>query len=408
MSAFRFVHTADVHLDMPFASKSPELRRLLADSLRRSFERAVDLAIGERVHAFLIAGDLFQKRDPSIAAETFLLAQMRRLSAAGIHVFYCTGNHDPLRAAAGARRIEWPEGVEVFLEGVPARRDVLAPDGRLVARVTGAGHEGPAVGENLAARFPAVSGPLPEVALLHASIEGVGDLAPDDRYAPCATRDLRGKGYDYWALGHVHKRSAPLNDPPAHYSGSPMGLDRTETGEKGALLVEVVPGGGARVEFRPTAPVRWEEIGIDAAGASSVEALRRHLRERIVAEGYGEGVLLSIEMEGSSPLKRALEEGEGAAELATDLAAETGLAFLAIRTGRLRPLADEGRARIGPLGAALDLVAALREGREPFDPFLPELARPLPEDAEERGRFLRALLDGAEEELIDRARGEEP
>jgi DNA repair exonuclease SbcCD nuclease subunit len=259
------------------------------------------------------------------------------------------------------------------------------------------------VGENLAARFPAVSGPLPEVALLHASVEGVGDLAPDDRYAPCATSDLRGKGYDYWALGHVHKRSAPLDDPPGHYPGSPMGLDRTETGEKGALLVEVIRGGGARVEFRQTAPLRWEETAVDAAGAASTEALRRVLYERIVDAGHGEGVLLTVEIEGVSPLKELLARAEEREDLAADLAEEIGLAHLVLRVGRLRRAADLREARVGPLGVALDLVAALREGREAFDAVFPgELAGISGKSAGERESYLRALLDGAEEDLVDR------
>ncbi|MFH1679965.1 MAG: metallophosphoesterase [Candidatus Eisenbacteria bacterium] len=404
MSAFRFVHLSDVHLDAPFASKNEGVRKLLAGSLRRSFERVVGLAIEERVHALLIAGDLFQKPDPSIAAETFLLGQIRRLRGAGIPVFYASGNHDPVGWAKGTRRIEWPEGTTVFADGDPARHEVRTPDGDLVAWVTGAGHEGPAVEKNLAARFPAASGPLPEIALLHASVEGAGSLEAHDRYAPCAPRDLRGKGYDYWALGHVHKRGSPLADPPAHYPGSLLGLDRTETGEKGVLLVEVCRGAGARVEFRPTAPVLWEEAAVDAAGAATLEALRTLLHTRIVSAGHGEGVLLTIELEGVSPLKRDLEHGEGAADLAGDLAEETGLAFLAVRTGRLRRAVDRDGARVGPLGAALDLIAALREGKEPYDAVLPELARPLPVDAAERDRYLRSLLEGAEEDLVDRMR----
>ena len=55
----RFLHVADVHLDTSFSGRSEAVRRRLRDASREAFRRAVDLAIREDVHAFLIAGDLF-------------------------------------------------------------------------------------------------------------------------------------------------------------------------------------------------------------------------------------------------------------------------------------------------------------------------------------------------------------
>jgi DNA repair exonuclease SbcCD nuclease subunit len=409
MTGFRFVHLADAHLDAPFASGSPDVRKLLAESLRRSFQGAVDIALDERVHAFLIAGDLVESPEPSLSAEHFLLGQLRRLSEASIPVFYGTGNHDPLAVRTGGRRIDWPKGVTVYTRGEPLRSEVLGPSGEPIAQVTGAGHERAEVGENLAARFPAAAGPLPEVALLHASVEGTKDLDPRERYAPCSARDLRGKGYDYWALGHVHKRHAALDDPAAHYPGSILGLDRTEIGEKGVLLVEIVRGEPPRVEFRRTAPVVREEMEVDVREAASVEALRRLLHERILALGDPRSTLLTVRLAGTSPLKPDLERKEDLRELEEGLAGEIGLAHLSLRTQDLRCAVDLGRVRVGPLAAALDLVAALREGTASFDPVAPaELAGIAPAGAAERDRYLRSLLDGAEEEIARRMWKEGP
>lgn len=54
--AFRFLHLADVHLDTPFQSKDRQLRVFLRDSIRKAFQKAVDLALSQRVNAVLIAG----------------------------------------------------------------------------------------------------------------------------------------------------------------------------------------------------------------------------------------------------------------------------------------------------------------------------------------------------------------
>ena len=91
----RFLHVADVHLDTSFSGRSEAVRRRLRDASREAFRNAVDLAIREDVHAFLIAGDLFDGERLSFQTERFLLEQTERLGDHGITVVYATGNHDP-------------------------------------------------------------------------------------------------------------------------------------------------------------------------------------------------------------------------------------------------------------------------------------------------------------------------
>jgi DNA repair exonuclease SbcCD nuclease subunit len=297
----------------------------------------------------------------------------------------------------------WPAGVVYFADGNPIRTDVRGAGGETIAWVTGAGHEGPAVPDNLAARFPRVSGSLPEIALLHASVEGSANLVAHDRYAPCSKGDLEGKGYDYWALGHVHRREALLASPPAHYPGSVLGLDRTETGEKGALLVEVRRGEEPRVLFRPTAPVAWREMDIDAAKIGSVESLRQIIAEKMRYETIGSGALLVARLRGASPLADSLGGEEERSRLESEFKDELGLAYLSLRTEDLRRAIDVGKARVGPIAAALDLAASLRDGKEPFDAILrSDLAASVAGEARESTERLRRLLEGADEEIVFR------
>ncbi|MGD8873441.1 MAG: DNA repair exonuclease, partial [Gemmatimonadota bacterium] len=104
----RFLHVADVHLDTSFAGRSESVRRRLREASREAFRRAVDLAIREEVHAFLIAGDLFDGERLSFTTERFLLDQASRLADHGITVVYATGNHDPGAPGAGPRSLAWP------------------------------------------------------------------------------------------------------------------------------------------------------------------------------------------------------------------------------------------------------------------------------------------------------------
>ena len=96
---FRFVHTADIHLDSPLRSlamRDPELAALIGDATRQGLVGIVDLCLEEQVDALVIAGDLYDGDQTSMKTARFLAEQMKRLHEAGIIVFKVRGNHDAL------------------------------------------------------------------------------------------------------------------------------------------------------------------------------------------------------------------------------------------------------------------------------------------------------------------------
>ncbi|TIO42668.1 MAG: DNA repair exonuclease, partial [Mesorhizobium sp.] len=73
--AFRFVHTADIHLDSPLRSlamRNPDLAGLVGDASRQAFVSIVDLCLEERVAALVIAGDLYDGDQTSMKTARFL------------------------------------------------------------------------------------------------------------------------------------------------------------------------------------------------------------------------------------------------------------------------------------------------------------------------------------------------
>lgn len=402
MESFRFIHTADVHLGAPFTNRNAGIRKRLIDGVRESFTRAVSVAIEEEVDGFLVAGDLFDGPAPSFPDELFLLGEIRRLADAEIRFLYATGNHDPLAGGGAGRAIGWPPNAELFDAAEP-RRVAIVREGRVVGAVTGAGHESGAVGENLAARFPAAPGGVPEIALLHASVEGSVTAPDHDRYAPCALADFRGKGYLYWALGHIHKAEQMGDTPPARYPGSILGRSRKETGPKGVLLVEAFPGLPPKIEFRPTAPLTWEEAEVDVSGVETVDGLRARLLEEIGLRRFGPGTLLTLYPAGESPLVDRMRDEAVREALQEDLLHDAGIAHLSLRPDRIRGVFDAESARIGPVESMIDLVEGLRNGRESWKGIAPEpLAGLLSRDEEERVAYLRDLLEGVEADIVRR------
>lgn len=72
---YRFVHTADLHLDSPLRSlalRDPALAEVIGNASRAVFERIIDLCLEERVDALLVAGDLYDGAQTSMKTARFL------------------------------------------------------------------------------------------------------------------------------------------------------------------------------------------------------------------------------------------------------------------------------------------------------------------------------------------------
>ena len=80
-------------------------------------------------------------------------------------------------------------------------------------------------------------------------------------YAPCTVDDLTAKGYDYWALGHVHHRAVLHQNPDVVFPGIFQGRHIRETGPKGAYLVTVEDRAIVDLKLIYTDVVRWAPPG---------------------------------------------------------------------------------------------------------------------------------------------------
>ena len=113
--AFRFVHSADIHLDSPLRSlalRDPALADLVGNATREAFTGMVRMCLDERVDALLLAGDLYDGEQTSMKTARFLAGQIRLLDEAGIRVFIIRGNHDALSKIT--REFSYPDSVKVF------------------------------------------------------------------------------------------------------------------------------------------------------------------------------------------------------------------------------------------------------------------------------------------------------
>ncbi len=405
----RFLHLADVHLDTPFAGRAPRVRRRLRAAVREAFARAVDLALDERVDALVVAGDLFDGELLSFETERFLTAQLERLVADRITVVYATGNHDPGSGPGRRGSIGWPEGVAVADGTTPVRTQVHDRNGQLAGWITAVGHGTARESSDLSRHLPKPDGFFPEVAVLHAQVEASVGSSAHGRYAPTTLKALLSKPYDYWALGHVHRRQELHQHPAVHYPGNLQGRTPAEAGPRGALLVELESGRAARVVFRSLGPVRWETI--DVTGLETIESLDGLVRA--VSRRWGDWLeaeagsraewMVRIRLAGGCPLWRLLRDPTEVATLETELVGELDLLDAVVEAEALHAPIDprEHTTRHDALGWVLRELEEIEGGKA-----LPEsIARGLQgfdERMETLPEYVARILDGAGAEIVTR------
>jgi predicted phosphodiesterase len=187
---------------------------------------------------------------------------MTKLREAGIKVFIVDGNHDA--ASHMTKHLRLPENVRRLSSRTP-ESIVLADPGVVVH---GHSFHTKAVTDDLAAKFPMARPNLFNIGLLHTNATGRPGHEP---YAPCTLEDLLSKGYDYWALGHVHQREVLHQEPWVLFSGNIQARHVRETGPKGCTLVTVDDRKVVSVEHQDLDVLRWSVCQVDASGAENAQ-----------------------------------------------------------------------------------------------------------------------------------------
>ena len=136
------------------------------------------------------------------------------------------------------------------------RRPLISP--RSASPCTAAASARPPSPNSLVRGYPPPRSGSFNVGVLHTSLDGREGHA---RYAPTSVAELAARGYDYWALGHVHAYEEVSQDPWMVFPGNLQGRNVRETGPKGAVLVEVADAlRVAHVERLVLDEARWAAL----------------------------------------------------------------------------------------------------------------------------------------------------
>lgn len=297
---FRFIHTGDIHLDSPLKGLSGQeaaAAERIRTATRTAFSNLVDYAIEEEVNFVIIAGDLYDGDWRDYRTGLFFVGQTARLASAGIPVFLLHGNHDA--DSQITKRLTLPDNVQVFSYKKPQtfRIDELG------VALHGQSFRQRAVTDNLVPAYPDPVVGVFNIGVLHTGLGGMGGHL---NYAPCSLDDLVNKGYDYWALAHVHQAAVLNQHPHVLFCGNLQGRHIRETGPKGACLVTVEDKQIINVTSVEVDDVRWAHITVPVDGSSSptdlIGKIARAIKETVRDKSAGRLLACRIELTGRTAL----------------------------------------------------------------------------------------------------------
>lgn len=264
----KFIHIADVHLGAvpdpgcPWsASREKEIWN--------TFRRVIELAGKEGVDLLLIAGDLFHRQP--------LVRELREVNELfsmipETHIVWMAGNHDYMKADSAYRKMDWAENVYGFFSQEPEVYNLS----EINTWVYGLSYEQREITDNLYRRMKPYGKEGFHILLAHGG---------DEKHIPFRKED--GQGFDYVALGHIHKPGILVPDQMA-YSGALEPIDRNDIGSHGFIYGKIEWKNDTvrtRISFYPCASRSYLNLDVAIHSGTTQIGLERKIREAIQQKG---------------------------------------------------------------------------------------------------------------------------
>ncbi|MCK5522897.1 MAG: DNA repair exonuclease [Thiomargarita sp.] len=408
----KFIHAADIHLDSPLrglARYEGAPVEQMQSATRRAFINLIDLACNKEVDFVLLAGDLYDVDWKDYNTGLFFNQQMSRLREADIPVFMVLGNHDAGNTIT--RQLRLPDNVTELSYRQPETKTLE----KLGVAIHGQSFAKRAMTDDISAAYPNALPGYFNIGLLHTSLNGHEGHAS---YAPCTMPGLLSHGYNYWALGHVHKREVLHENPYVVFSGNLQGRHARETGEKGCTLVQV-KNGKTSLTHVPLDVLRWEVCQLKVNDVTQADDIIDRVREAVTLatkKADGRPLALRVIIEGTCPVHNELHShSDRWVNEIRAVATDAGLGNVWVEKISLQtqPLSINTVQDDGPLEELSNFLRTLPQDGDSLEALTSEfrfLRNALPVEARQRDDgidpgntdSIRQLLNGVEELLMAR------
>ena len=287
----KIIHAADIHLDAPFSLLDVQKAQVRKNELRGAFASLILFAKTEKADMVIISGDLFDSGFVTKETTSLLISQFA--SFPECRFIIAPGNHDYISSRSPYLKDIFPPNVFIF----DSEEISCFSFPEIGVSVYGYAFTSEKYTDNpLKEVIPLDRGRI-NILAAHADVGGHSDSCP------IAPADIAKSGFDYVALGHIHKGGEikAAGNTYYAYSGCLEGRSFDECGIKGVIVCEMTKQAGhLSVNFsnRRLCKRHYEKLTADITGVSSNEALIERLRGVIASEGFGADVLLRLRLVG--------------------------------------------------------------------------------------------------------------
>ncbi len=372
----KIIHAADIHLDAPFSMLDVQKAQVRRNELRGAFSSLILFAKTEKADMLILSGDLFDSGFVTRETTSLLISQFASFPECRFVI--APGNHDYITPRSPYKKELFPPNVYIFDDEKLSH--FAFPE--IGVNVYGYAFTSETYTANpLATPIPLDRGRI-NILAAH------GDVGGHSEYCPLSTADIARSGFDYIALGHIHKGGdvKVAGNTYFAYSGCLEGRSFDECGVKGAIVCEFRKQAGhlsASFVSRRLCKRHYEKLTVDITGVTSHESLLSHLKVAVSSENYGSDVLLRVYLTGRIAPETDLHLSQLTAQ-------SLGLFYLEIEDNTIPTLGDD------ELRNDISIRGAL------FRELLPRLESENEEErslAREALRLGLAALDG--EDVID-------
>ena len=256
----KFVHIADMHFDSPFKNLAdkPGLGDMMRMEQRRAFKKVIEYIQENDIPYLFIAGDLYEQKYIRRSTIEYINDLFKQIP--NTKIFISPGNHDPFIKNSYYNQYTWSENVKIFTSEV---EKVETED----ADVYGCGFDDFYCEKSRINDFKIEDKDRINILVIHGSLNASETL--EKNYNPMTRNAIEERGFNYVALGHIHKKEDSTN---IVYPGStvPQGFD--ELGEHG-MIVGNIEKSNLELQFIKISEIEFEEIELDCTDIISQEEL---------------------------------------------------------------------------------------------------------------------------------------
>ena len=264
----KFAHIADMHFDSPFIALSDkgnlgEQRRI---EQRNIFKKVIEYIKQNNIEYLFISGDLYEHQHIRKSTIEYINNLFKEIN--NTHIFIAPGNHDPILKKSFYKTFKWNNNVHIFEHEIK-RVELENVD------IYGFGFDDFYCSNSEIENIKIENPNKINILVIHGTLDGSNTV--DKQYNPISTAILKQKGFNYIALGHIHKSNFEKNSNIL-YPGSTISLGFDEIGEHGMIVGEINSTGN-EVEFIKLDETEFVEVDINCREINSIEALVEKINE---------------------------------------------------------------------------------------------------------------------------------